>query len=92
MSKPPSKKARKLLRIRGIVTTLLILACVLATATGGVLFFVKRGMILGMPRHVLYDIHAVSALVMVAAALVHLYLNRKIYKKELKALRREQKE
>ena len=50
------------------------------------MFFLKYGMWMGMTRKFLHDVHAVSGLVMGIAVVIHLILNRKLYKMEMREL------
>lgn len=73
-------------KARGIVSTILILSGLLSFSTGAILFFMKYGIWFCFTRKFLNDTHAVSALIMGAAIIVHLILNRRIYKKEMEIL------
>lgn len=78
---------QNLLKVKGIISTLLILSGFFSFLTGAVLFFSKYGMWLIFTRKFINDVHAFSALIMGLCIPIHLYLNRKLYKMELKALR-----
>ncbi|GAB1476096.1 hypothetical protein MASR2M70_09280 [Bacillota bacterium] len=77
---------QKLLRLKAILSTLLILFGSVTFLTGAVLYFLEYGMWLIFTRKFINDVHAVSALVMGIVILMHLYLNRKLYKTEMKQL------
>ena len=80
---------QNLLKIKGMLSTLLILSGTLTFFTGAVLYFSKYGMWLIFTRKLLNDAHAVSALIMAIGILFHLYLNRKLYKIEMSHLFKE---
>lgn len=73
-------------KARGVVSTILILSGAVSFFTGAVLYFLKVGMWLCFTRKFLTDAHELSALIMGIAIVVHLVLNRKIYKMEMQAL------
>lgn len=77
---------QKMLKIKGILSTLLMLFGSLTFFTGAVLYFSKYGMWLIFTRKFINDVHAISALLMGVCIIIHLYLNRRIYKMELKAM------
>jgi len=77
---------RNLLQIKAILSTLLIIFGSVTFFTGAVLYFLEYGMWLIFTRKFINDVHAVSALVMGIVILIHLYLNRKLYKAEMKHL------
>lgn len=63
--------------LKAILSTLLGVSLLLCLVTGLGLFISSTGMVLGLPRYLVRNIHAVSALVMTGAALLHLALNMK---------------
>ena len=79
-------------KLRGIISTILILSALISCITGAVLYFLQYGMWLIFTRDFLNDVHAVSGLVMALAVIVHLIINYRIYTAEIRALfQRKQK-
>jgi len=76
----------KKLKIKGIVSTLLLLTVLFLAVSGTMLYFGKTGMILGIARGDWRGVHAIVAIIMCALLVTHLFLNRKIYFNELKSL------
>lgn len=78
--------------VRALLSTLLLLCCLLIIITGAALYFAKTGMVLGIPRITVRQVHAACSLVMSLAMITHFVLNWKIYCQEMrllaKALRR----
>ena len=72
--------------IRAIISTLLIILLLCLAFTGALLHFGKTGVVLGIPRSVLRGIHFWVAVSLCVLALVHLILNIKQYKAELRSL------
>jgi len=83
-----------IVKARAIVSTILIISALITFATGAVLYFVKYGMWLWFTRKFLYDAHALGGLIMGIAVIIHLFINRRMYKMEMKALmsKRQSKE
>lgn len=79
-------RTMRIYQIKGIISSVLILAGILVYATGAVLFFVKTGMWMGISRKSFNDIHMVVAIIMGAIICIHLMLNKKTYKKEMATL------
>ncbi|HHX24909.1 MAG TPA: DUF4405 domain-containing protein [Thermoanaerobacterales bacterium] len=75
-----------IIKARAIVSTILIISGLITFVTGGILYFIKYGMWLWFTRKFLNDAHAVCGLVMGIAVVIHLFLNRHMYKMEMKAL------
>lgn len=75
-----------IIKIRGIVSTVLILSGTVTFITGTILYFMKYGMWLVFTRKFLYDVHAISALIMAIGVILHFILNSRIYKTEIKTL------
>jgi cytochrome b subunit of formate dehydrogenase len=73
-------------KLRAVLSSLLILCVCLLAASGAVLFFMKTGIIGPFSRKFILDSHALISAVMVVVAIFHLYINRKMYKAEMKAL------
>jgi len=76
----------KISRVRGIISTILILSAVLSLSTGAILYFLKYGMWLCFTRNFINDVHAISGLIMGCAVIVHFVINRKMYWHEMKKL------
>ncbi len=77
---------QNLLKVKGFISTVLILSGFFSFFTGAVLFFSKYGMWFIFTRKFINDVHAFSALIMGLCIPVHLYLNRKLYKMEMEQL------
>ena len=77
----------KKLIIKAILSSLLILIYLLLAFTGVLLYYGKTGMVLGISRHVLREIHFWVAISMCALIPVHLLLNLRVFFAELRALR-----
>jgi|GEM_PF-2084230 len=73
----------KISRVRGIVSTILILSAVLSLSTGAILYFLKYGMWLCFTRNFINDVHALSGLVMGCSIIIHFVVNRHLYAKEI---------
>jgi len=73
-------------KVRGIISTILILSGLLSMVTGAVLYFMEYGMWLCFTRKFLNETHAISGLIMMMAMMVHFLINRHIYMDEIKAL------
>lgn len=73
-------------RARAIISTILIITGLITFATGGVLYFLKYGMWLWFTRKTLNDAHALCGLIMGITVAIHLFLNRHMYKMEMKVL------
>ncbi|MEI7885131.1 MAG: hypothetical protein WCI30_07245 [Clostridia bacterium] len=73
-------------KVRGIVSSILMVSGMLSFITGAILFFTKYGMWLFFTRKLINDTHAISALIMGMALIVHLIINRRIYKVEINEL------
>ncbi len=76
----------KLIAIRGIITTILILSALVSVCTGATLYFLKYGMWLGLTRKMINDIHTISGLIMGLAIIIHFLLNSRSYIKEIRNL------
>lgn len=73
-------------KFRGLISTLLILSALVSLITGAILFFLKYGMWLIFTRNFLYNIHAVSGLIMAIAVMIHFFVNYKMYLMEIKEI------
>lgn len=71
-------------KFRGLISTLLILSALVSLITGAILFFLKYGMWLIFTRNFLYNIHAVSGLIMAIAVMIHFIINYRMYIMEIK--------
>ena len=76
----------KKIRLKAILSSLLILLILFLASSGALLYFNKTGMVIGMARSSLRDAHTIAAGSMCILIAVHLVLNRRLYSKELKAL------
>jgi len=81
----------KRLQIKGLLSTLLIIVFLIVAISGIMLHFARTGMILGIPRGVLRDVHTWIGFSMCFLIPVHLLLNRLIYVGELKSLAKRSK-
>ena len=79
----------KLPAIKGIISSLLLLLIICLAITGTILYFGKTGMIWGIPRNVLRNAHTVMAVSMCILVVVHIVLNFRMYRAELRALVRK---
>jgi len=70
---------------------MLMICAALSFLTGIVMFFMKYGMWLVFTRAFLRNLHACSSFVMAFLIVIHIFLNRRIYKNELAALRKKEK-
>ncbi|MEN6462691.1 MAG: DUF4405 domain-containing protein [Syntrophomonas sp.] len=73
-------------KIKGIISTTLILSGLLSISTGAILYFVKYGMWLCFSRKFINDTHVISGLIMCMAMIIHFTLNRHTYMVEIKVL------
>jgi len=72
--------------LKAILSTLLILLLLLLAFTGALLYFGKTGLVLGIPRNSLREVHFYTAILMCVFAAVHLILNCRLYLAGLKTL------
>ena len=72
--------------LKAILSTLLILELLFLAFTGVLLHFGKTGMVLGISRGVLREVHFYVAIAMVVFGAAHLVLNRRLYVAGLRAL------
>jgi len=75
-----------IVKVRAVISTILIISGFITFATGAVLYFVKYGMWLWFTRKFLNDAHALGGLIMGIAVIIHLFINRRMYKMEMKSL------
>lgn len=71
-------------RLKGLVSTILIVAFLLSAVTGIVMLLIKDGMVLGLPRAYWKWAHHAGGLTMIAAMALHLPLNWKQYRAEIR--------
>ena len=76
----------KKLRIKAIVSILLMLSFMLLTITGAMLYYGKTGVILGVSRQALRTAHFWSAAAMLALVAAHIVLNSRLLAAEFRAL------
>jgi len=76
----------KKLSVKAILSALLILVFLFMACTGTMLYFGKTGVVLGISRHLLREVHFWVAVSMCALIVLHLILNLRIFKAELRAL------
>ena len=72
--------------IKAILSTLLILIFLFMVFTGALLYFGKTGVVLGISRYVLREAHFWVAVSMCVLIPVHLIVNMRLYRSELRAL------
>lgn len=77
---------------KAILSTMLLLALLLISLTGFALYFNSTGQVLGLPRYVVRQIHAICAMVMLGAGLLHFALNLKTLRAEWRQGRRKNHE
>ena len=77
----------KKLSVKAILSTLLILIFLILAFTGALLYFGRTGVVLGFSRHFLREAHFWTAVSMCVLIPVHLVLNLRIYRAELRTLR-----
>lgn len=75
--------------LRAVISTLLMISGALALISGVILWIFKTGLIWFIPRKVMTDLHAISAIVMAVLIVVHVVLNVRMYRQEIAALKRE---
>jgi len=71
---------------KAVLSTLLIVLFLLLAFTGALLYFGKTGVVWGFSRHILREAHFWVAISMCVLIPVHLILNFRLFKSELKAL------
>ena len=67
------------LTLRAVISSILILVVIFLAFTGSLLFFGKTGVVFGIARGALRNIHFWVAVSMCLLAAIHLFLNRKQY-------------
>jgi len=81
----------KKLSFKGVLSTILILEVVFLACTGALLFFGKTGLVWGMPRYTLRTVHFWVAVSMCVLAALHLVLNFRAYRAELRTLKNKKR-
>jgi|GEM_PF-2268763 len=76
------------LKVKAIVSSLLLLLLLFLAFSGALLYFGKTGLIWGIARHALRNAHTAAAAVICVLAAAHIFLNRRLYLRELSALSR----
>lgn len=76
----------KTMRMRAIISSILIVVALLSLSTGAILYFLQYGMWLCFTRRFLTDIHVISGLIMGTALIIHFIINRQLYVREMKSL------
>jgi len=76
----------KKLPVKAILSTLLIIIFICLAFSGSLLYFGKTGVILGISRYVLREVHFWVAASMCLIVPVHLFFNLRLYKAELRSL------
>lgn len=71
-------------RAKGILSTILLAAFILAALSGLALWIYKGGLVLGLPRAYWKWAHHAGSLLMLLGVPLHFILNRKLYRAELK--------
>ena len=74
------------LRLKGILSSVLIVLFLVVAVSGAMLYFGRTGLIMGIPRGVIRDAHIWSGFAMTAAVPLHLILNLRVFRGELKSL------
>ena len=77
---------------KAILSTLLLLALLLLALTGFAMHFNTTGLVLGLPRYIVRQVHTVCAVFMSGAVLLHLALNLKTLLAEWRQGRRKKHE
>jgi len=77
----------KKLSIKAILSIVLVLVFLALAFTGALLYFGKTGVVLGVSRHVLRQVHFWVAASMCTLVPVHLLLNLRTLRTELRTLR-----
>lgn len=75
-----------ILKVKGLISSLLILLGVMMFFTGAILYFSKYGMWWVFTRKFINDVHVLAGLFMGITIIIHFVLNGKLYKAEMKQL------
>ena len=76
----------KRLRVKAVISSLLVLIFLFLATSGAMLYFGKTGVVMGFARSSLRNAHTCAAAFMCVLVIVHLVLNCRLYFSELKAL------
>jgi len=76
----------KKLSVKAVVSTLLIVLFLFLAFSGALLYFGKTGMVWGVSRAVLREVHFYVACALCILVPVHLVLNFKLYLQELRSV------
>ena len=79
----------KLTAVKAILSTILIPDFIILALSGALLYFGKTGVIWGMSRYAIRNAHTVAAVLMCIIIPVHVFINRRIYLAELRALNKK---
>jgi hypothetical protein len=77
--------------LKAVLSVVLLLCLLFLAVSGFAMHFNTTGLVLGLPRYLLRQLHTVCAAVMSAAVLLHLALNLKLLRAEWKQGRRKKK-
>ena len=77
----------KKLSAKAILSTLLILIFLTLVTTGTLLYFGRTGVVFGFTRFMLREVHFWIAISLCVLTPVHLILNLRLYRTELRSLR-----
>lgn len=73
-------------KLRGLISTILIVTALLSLVTGGILYFLQYGMWLIFTRNFLNNVHVLSGLIMAIAVMIHFIINYRMYLAEINEL------
>jgi cytochrome b subunit of formate dehydrogenase len=76
----------KQLSLKAFLSSLLLVFLVFLGVSGMMLYYGKTGLILGFARHGVRQAHFYAGAMLCLLALLHVYLNRRFYAGELRAL------
>ena len=76
----------KKVHVKAIISILLILIFLFLAITGVLMYVVKTGMVLGIPRAALRETHFWMAISICLLTLIHIVLNFRIFIGELRSL------
>ena len=74
--------------VKAVLSVMLTLIFLFLAISGTALYFGKTGLILGIARATVRSAHTLAAVLMCGLVLTHVFLNRRIFTKELKTLGR----
>ena len=76
--------------IKAILSVLMLLIFLLLAFTGALLYFGKTGVVWGISRHILREVHFWLAISMCILTPVHFLLNYRILRSELRKVSKDQ--